>query len=270
MGSNAATARPPSCSPVDLTSSSKQHTPSEASSSDPHHFENIRISRNTIEKNKLEMHNQATLMSSSAIGGPLTRSRKRKMGGATNESANIHLNMPTVANTSVTITLQVNPTSSMSSSTSNNDDDLEAPQGISNSMAQIVPTNRAAAAKLQRRGCFEDMAVSQIGINQHHSNHPALAMMSPNLSSPSYCGSEVVTPPNATTTHAALAVLAATDANGTSIRGAVGSSDEHIQNMRSAFANMPTSLATATATAGGGGAVGLGCRGNAAVTIMID
>jgi hypothetical protein len=225
------------------------------------------MSRNAIEKAKLDMQNQASLISSTAatIGGPLTRSRKRKMGGDTNQSANIHLNMPTATNTSVTITLQVNSTSSTSSSTSNNDDDLDNNQGLSNSTAQIVPTNRATAPKLQRRGCFEDMPISQLGIHQRH-NHPALAMMSPNLSSPSYCGSEVVTSPTTTTTHAALAVLAATDPS----RIASGGSDEHIQNIRSAFANMPTSMATAAATAGGAGAVTLGCRGNAAVTITID
>jgi len=237
-----ATARPPSCSPVDLTASPlKQQVLLDTA-------ENI-----------------------STIGGPLTRSRKRKLGGgaASKQTSHMHHNMPSTTNTSVTITLQVNSTSfSTSSSTSNNDEDTD-PGSVS--MAQIVPTNRAAASKLQRRGCFEDVPIAQLGINQHQ--HPALAMVPSNLSSPSYCGSEVASPRNATSSHASLAVaLAATNTGSAGLRvvgAGGGSSDEHIQNMRSAFANMPTSMATA-ASAGGPGA--LGCRSNAAaaVTITID
>jgi hypothetical protein len=173
--------------------------------------------------------------------------------------------MPTAKNASVTITLQVNSASSTSSSTSNNDDELDNAQGVSNNTAQIVPTNRATAPKLQRRGYFEDMPISRLGHSQQN-NHSALAMMSSNLSSQSFCSSEVANSPTTTTTHAALAVLAATD-NG---RESNGGSDEHIQNIRSAFASMPTSITTAATTAGGAGTVGLGCRGNAAVTITID
>ena len=267
VGSNVTITRPPSCSPVDLTSSSKQLPLSESSPNDQHRLENIRISRNGMERVKLDVSNQPTLMdsTSNAIGGPLTRSRKRKLGVDTNQSSNINHNMPTPTNTSVTITLQVNSASSTSSSTSNNDDDLDNNQVISNNTAQIVPTNRATAPKLQRRGCFEDVPMAQLGLNQQH-NHSVLAMMSPTLSSPSYCGSEVASSSTTTTTHAALAVLAATDPNSV----ISGGSDEHIQNFRSAFANMPTAMATAAATAGGAGAVTLGCRGNAAVTITID
>jgi hypothetical protein len=259
------TTRPPSCSPVDLTSTSKQLLMSESSLSDRQRFESIRISRNAIEKAKMDMINPTSLIhvQSTRNGGPLTRSRKRKMGG--DQSSNIHLNMPTAKNASVTITLQVNSASSTSSSTSNNDDELDNAQGISNNTAQIVPTNRATAAKLQRRGYFEDMPISRLGLSQQN-NHSALAMMSSNLSSQSFCSSEVVNSPSTTTTHASLAVLTATDTN----RISSGGSDEHIQNIRSAFASMPTSITTAAATAGGAGTVSLGCRGNAAVTITID
>ena len=266
-GSSVITARPPSCSPVDLTSSSKKLPSSESSSTDRQQFESIRVSRNTMDKAKMDITNAASLISvpSTRNGGPLTRSRKRKMGGDSTQPANIHLNMPTAKNASVTITLQVNSASSTSSSTSNNDDEMDNGQGISSNTAQIVPTNRATAPKLQRRGYFEDMPISRLGLNQQN-NHPALALMSSNLSSQSFCSSEVISSPTTTTAHAALAVLAATENS----RISSGGSDEHIQTIRSAFASMPTSMTTATAAAGGPGAVGLGCRGNAAVTITID
>ena len=265
-GTNGITARPPSCSPVDLTSASKLLPLSEPSSADPHQFENIRISRNETEKSKMDMACSASLVTTpnTRNGGPLTRSRKRKMGGDADLSANLHLNMPAAKNASVTITLQVNSASSSSSSTSNNDDDLDCNQAIYNNLAQIVPTNRATAPKVQKRGYFDDMPISRLGLNQQ-SNHPALAMMSSNLSTQSFCGSEAVSSPTTTTAHAALAVLAATDGS----RLSSGASDEHIQTIRSAFASMPTSITSAAATAGGG-SVGLGCRGNAAVTITID
>ena len=242
------TTRPPSCSPVDLTSSSSQITPSESSS-------------------KMDIMSSAPLLNSTTSakngGGPLTRSRKRKMGGDSDQSTNIHLNMPTIKNTSVTITLQVNSAASptSSSSTSNNEDEIDTNSSIFNDTAQIVPTNRATAPKLQKRGYFEDMPISRLGINQQ-SNHPALALMSSNLSAQSFCGSEVINPPTTTTTHASLAVLAATDAS--------DGSNEHIHNIRSAFASIPTSITSAAATTVGSGAVGLGCRGNAAVTITLD
>ena len=263
-GSSGITARPPSCSPVDLTSPSKLSPLCEASSNDQQRFENIRISRNAAEPSKIEMGNSASLISvpTARNGGPLTRSRKRKMGGDSEQSANLHLNMPTAKNASVTITLQVNSASSSSSSTSNNDDDLD---GITNNTAQIVPNNRGTAPKVQKRGYFEDMPISRLGLSQSH-NHPTLAMMSTNLSSQSFCGSEAANSPTTTTTHAALAVLAATD-NG---RLSSGGTDEHIQTIRSAFASMPSSITAGAATAGGGGPIGLGCRGNAAVTITID
>ena len=263
-GSNGITARPPSCSPVDLTSSSKLSPLCDASSNDQQRFENIRISRNATEKTKIDMGNSASLISvpSTRNGGPLTRSRKRKMGGDSDQSTNLHLNMPTAKNASVTITLQVNSASSSSSSTSNNDDDLDS---MHNNTAQIVPNNRGTAPKVQRRGYFENMPISRLGLGQSH-NHPTLAMMSTNLSSQSFCGSEAANSPTTTTAHAALAVLAATDNS----RLSSGASDEHLQTIRSAFASMPTSITAAAATAGGGGPVGLGCRGNAAVTITID
>jgi len=240
------TTRPPSCSPVDLTSSSNQLPLSESSC-------------------KMDVTSSESLVAIKN-GGPLTRSRKRKMGGDSDQTSNINLNMPTVKNTSVTITLQVNSASSTSSSTSNsNEDEIDNNQGIFNDTAQIVPTNRATAPKLQKRGYFEDMPISRLGLNQQ-SNHPALALMSSNLSAQSFCGSEVISSPTTTTTHASLAVLTATD----DFRVSSGGGDEHIQNIRSAFASMPTSITTAAATAGGSGGAGLGCRGNAAVTITID
>ena len=262
-GANGITARPPSCSPVDLTSTSKFLPLCESSSNDSHRLDNIRNSRNATEKSKIEIGNSASLISvpSTRNGGPLTRSRKRKMGGDSDQSANIHLNMPTAKNASVTITLQVNSASSSSSSASNNDDD----EGMSNNSAQIVPNNRATAPKVQRRGYFDEMPISRLGLTQSQ-NQSTLAMMSSNLSSQSFCGSEAVNSSTTTTAHAALAVLAATDTS----RLSSGGSDEHIHTIRSAFASMPTSITAAAATAGGGVPVGLGCRGNAAVTITID
>jgi hypothetical protein len=267
-GPNAITTRPPSCSPVDLTSKLTKSS----SSTEQNQFENIRISRNSIDKSSMDITDTNPLTTTTVSkGGPLTRSRKRKLGEDPNPPSQVHLNMPTAKNASVTITLQVNSPSSTSSSTSLNNEMEEMdsnPIVTATDTAQIVPSSRANVSKLQRRGFprsgKDEVAICRLGIGQQGS-HPALSMMSSNLSSQSFWGSsDGANNPTTTTAHAALAVLAATD--DVRISG-VGSSDEHIQNIRSAFASMPTSITASAATAGG---VNLGCRGNSAVTITID
>ena len=267
-GPNAITTRPPSCSPVDLTSKLTKSS----SSTEQNQFENIRISRNSIDKSSMDITDTNPLTTTTVRkGGPLTRSRKRKLGEDPNPPSQVHLNMPTAKNASVTITLQVNSPSSTSSSTSLNNEMEEMdsnPIVTATDTAQIVPSSRANVPKLQRRGFprsgKDEVAICRLGIGQQNS-HPALSMMSSNLSSQSFWGSsDGANNPTTTTAHAALAVLAATD--DVRISG-VGSSDDHIQNIRSAFASMPTSITASAATAGG---VNLGCRGNSAVTITID